>query len=253
MKIMRSRIKIVTLLCLTIAIALGADVAWANPLLPGQGPVAADTFTIGYSGTQVAYTNSAGFPYPTFSTSGSSVTGEDLMQVVSDPSNVFCTGCLDFILQVNNDITSANIVSVALTGYAGYSTDVGYDTDSVGGGFECGPGDNGYCNDGVDGQLDTVSRDATGNTITFNLDSPGLVANQSSVGLVVETNATSFVSASDLSVYGSDGSSALNVGGIYSPPALVTTTPEPDTLVYLASGMLGLLGLAMKRKSALAR
>jgi hypothetical protein len=104
------------------------------------GPVAPDTFSIAYSGTTQAYTNNGSFPYPAFATTGSSITGEDLMQVLADPSNVFCAKCLDFILQINSDSAStADITSVSLSGYAGYRTDAGYDLESVGGGTECGP------------------------------------------------------------------------------------------------------------------
>lgn len=227
---------------------VNATTMQAAPLLPGGGPVAPDTFSIGYSGTQEAYTTS---PFPTFATTGSSITGEDLMQVVSDPANVFCAGCLDFILQVNSDNTSsANITSLALSGYAGYQTDAGYDSLSVGGDTECGPADNGYCNISGNGTPATVSRSVSGDVITFNLGS-GLAPADASVDYVIETNATSFLSTNDLSVFGGDRSSALNLGGVFSPTPASTATPEPSTILCLGTGMSVLVWRLRKNNPAL--
>jgi hypothetical protein len=209
-----------------LVVLLGASLALAAVLSPGAGPVAPDSFSIGYSGTQQAFTSpSSGTP---FSTNGGSITGNALMQVVSDPNNAFCAGCLDFIVQIrNNSGSSANISSLTLTGYTGLQTDVGYDSLSVGGTTECGPADNGYCNVAGTGALGTVSRDVTGNVITFTLAGSGLAPGQASTDFVVETNARSFVSAA-VSIFGANSSSAVGISGIFSPQAASPTpTPTP--------------------------
>lgn len=219
---------------------LGASLAVAAVLTPGTGPVAPDVFSIGYSGTQTAFT---GFPGTAFSTGGGSINGNALMQVVSDPSNHFCAGCLDFILQIDNNGTStANITSVTVSGYSGFQTDVGYDSLSVGGTTECGPADQGYCNTSGLGALGTVSRDATGNLITFTFAGAGLAPTQSSVDFVVETNAQTSAGAT-LSVIGSDSSTAAGIGGIFSPSSSAPppATPAPPTILLLGVGMLVLI------------
>ncbi len=200
-------------------------------------------FSIGYSGTQQAYTAT---PFPTFSTNGGSITGEVLMQVVSDPSNTFCSGCLDFVFQIKNDFSStANINHVTFSGYSGYSTDAGYDSQSVASATECGPADNGYCNASGQGTLGTVARDATGNIITFTFAGAGLAPGQSSVDFVIETNAHSFLSAT-MSVFGVNSTSASNISGVFSPsgtaPAPPPATPIPSTAIL---GLTGLAGLAL--------
>lgn len=230
------------LLAVAAGLLLGGSLLLAAVLAPAAGPVAPDVFSIGYSGTQKAYTAT---PFPTFSTNGGSITGEVLMQVVADPSNAFCSGCLDFIFQINNDSSStANINHVTFSGYSGYSTDAGYDSQSVGGGTECGPADNGYCNTSGQGVLGTVARDATGNIMTFTFSGSGLAPGQSSVDFVIETNAHTFVSAAT-SVFGANGTSASNIGGVFSPTSSAPpppTTPIPSTAIL---GVTGLAGLAL--------
>jgi hypothetical protein len=223
-----------------LIVVLGASLALAAVLSPGAGSVAPDSFSIGYSGTQQAFTNpSSGTP---FSTSGGSISGNVLMQVVSDPNNAFCAGCLDFIVQIqNNSGSSANITSLTLSGYAGFQTDVGYDSPSVGSATECGPADNGYCNVLGTGALGTVSRDATGNVITFTFAGSGLAPGQASTDFVVETNTHSFVSAA-MSVLGANSSSAVGIGGIFSPQAAsLPPTPAPPTGLLVGMALLVLI------------
>lgn len=221
-------------------LVLGASLALAAVLTPGAGPVAPDTFSIGYSGTQQAFTSpSSGTP---FTTSGGSISGNALMQVVSDPSNAFCAGCLDFIVQIrNNSGSSANITSLTLSGYGGLSTDIGYDSLSVGGTTECGPADQGYCNVSGTGALGTVARDATGSVITFTFAGSGLAPGQASTDFVVETNTTSFGSAT-MSVFGANASSAVGIGGIFSPQAASPPpTPAPSSGLLVGIALLLLI------------
>lgn len=235
---------IVVPVAIGLVLVLGAPLASAAVLSPGAGPVAPDTFSIGYSGTQRAFTSpSSGTP---FSTNGGSINGKVLMQVVSDPNNAFCAGCLDFVVQIENlSGSSANITSLTLSGYAGFQTDVGYDSLSVGGTTECGPADGGYCNLVGTGALGTVSRDATGNVITFTFAGSGLAPGQASTDFVVETNTSSFVSAA-VSVFGANSSSAVGISGIFSPQAASPTptpTPAPSATPAPPTGLL--VGMAL--------
>jgi hypothetical protein len=166
------------------------------------------------------------------------------MQVVSDPNNAFCAGCLDSIVQVqNNSGSSANITSLTLSGYAGFQTDVGYDSLSVGGTTECGPADNGCCNVTGTGALGTVSRDATGNVITFTFAGSGPAPGQASTDFVVETNTNSFVSAA-MSVFGANSTNAVGISGIFSPQATSRTptpVPAPPTGLLVGVALLMLI------------
>ena len=235
-----------------LILVLGASLALAAVLSPGAGPVAPDSFSVGYTGTQQAFTSpSSGTP---FSTSGGSISGTALMQVVSDPSNAFWAGCLDFIVQIqNNPNSSANITSLSLSGYTGFQTDVGFDLPSVGSATECGPADNGYCNVLGTGALGTVSRDATGNFITFTFAGAGLAPGQASTDFVVETNTHTFVAAT-MSVLGANSSSAVGISGIFSPqsttpPPTPTATPAPPTALLLGMAMLVLIsGVLLARR-----
>ena len=72
-----------------VVLGLSVSVPLVVTLTPGQGPLAPDVFTIGYNGHSASLHGLAGHGV---STVGGSITGNVLMQVVSDPPNAFCTG-----------------------------------------------------------------------------------------------------------------------------------------------------------------
>ena len=229
--------------------------ARAGTLLPGAGPVAPDVF--GYSaigqpldafGTQLALK-----PALTFHSIGLTLAGSLLAEVIADPSNVYCAGCLDFIFQVENAPGSAtNITRISIGGFTGFQTDAGYDATTFGGRSECGPADSGACNIVFFGP-DSVDRSANGDQVAFNFLSNPLIPGKAAPNLIIETNAIAYTDPS-FSVYGSDGSQVLDVSGILGPAgAPVGSVPEPSAALLLGPALLGLLGarrFAGTRRSA---
>jgi hypothetical protein len=222
----------------------------ATPLAPGASSSTPDQFSLGYSSsppaglsdrTVVASTSY----YPTWGGS-SGFFGEFYEQVESDPGNVYCSGCLDFRFQVYNDYSSdANVVGAELGGFSSYLTDVGWELESVNSVYECGPDDEGFCNGGDPSEIPTsVYRSPDGNTVGFNFS--GVVPDDATVDLVIETNAQSWTDQ-PLNAFNPAGleESATAIG---PDSVTVPTVPEPSTWVMLVSGLL-LVGMARTRRS----
>jgi len=222
-----------------------ADIIGAS----GSGP--ADAFVLGYSDCpgsgpgcgqprKVLTTN-----LPTGTTWGvAPFSGTAYEQVESDPTNVFCAGCLDFLFQVrNNFLSNQNITRVEETGFSAYQTDVGYDSLSLGSLVLCGIDDGGFCNNGDPATVPvTVDRSADGNVVGFNFP-VGASPNESTVDIVIETNATTFADPL-ATVYGSKGGTGtITIYGPSGPPVGGTPAPEPSTGLLLGAGLLGLLGV----------
>jgi hypothetical protein len=182
----------------------------ANVLSPGDIGVAPDTFTTPPAFTILAiHTDAAVSSDPLDSALLDEV-------VISDQSNVFGAGDLDFAIVVEND-GFHNLARVTTSSFAGFKTDVGYFTDSTG------------------VPPSTVDR-PTAATIGFNFfdDVPRL---SDTAALVIETNATRFSSGS-LTAGFSTGSATMT--------ALAPSVPESSTWAMMALGLggLGLLRMA---------
>jgi hypothetical protein len=237
---------------LVLGLALVVPSAKADALGPGgSGP--ADAFVLGYSscpgvsggGSCVQPRTVLSSNLPFGSTWGvAPFSGSAYEQVESDPTNVFCSGCLDFLFQVSNNVGSnQNITRVDETGFGGYLTDVGYDSVSLGSLVLCGIDDGGFCNNGDPATVPaTVDRSLDGNTVGFNFP-VGASPNENTVDIVIETNATSFADPV-ATIYGSNGGTGtIDIYGPSGPPVGGTPTPEPSTGLLLGAGLLGLLGL----------
>jgi hypothetical protein len=156
-------------------------------------------------------------------TPGSGFTASYSVEALSDPSNVYCANCLDFIYQVANSPASvASLTSFATQSFSSVATDVFYANGGT----------------GADAPT-TVSRSADGSTVDF-LFGTAIPPNEISDFLIIETNVTPFSFALGSSTVHSTDLSATGIG-------LSAVTPEPSSFVLLGSGLLGLAG-AMKRK-----
>ena len=163
----------------------------------------------------------------------STMSGTMRSAVYSDPSNVFCAGCLDFMYQVANNASSTDsIARLTAISFAGSQTDVGFLTNgsALSGLF--------FVNGTVAPQL--VDRSSVGDVIGFTFDAPTLVEvppGATSMVLFIETNAKTF----------KPGDVSLIDGGVttvasFAPIAVV---PEPAAWLLMVAGV-GAVGASLR-------
>jgi PEP-CTERM motif len=142
--------------------------------------------------------------------------------VIAATNNTFCSGCLDFVINVSNNASSRDSIETISTGAFGlFLTDVGFNTAST----------------GVIPFV--VDRSTTGDVINFAYFQPNVIhPGQSSAELIIETNATHFT-AGTISLI---DQFTATVNG-FAP----TTIPEPASMALLGAGFLA-FGSALRRK-----
>jgi PEP-CTERM motif len=193
---------------LVLATAVRAN---ADPILPG-GTISTPS-QLGFGGTLLSSPPASNITTSLFSANYSD-------NVYSDPHNLLCSGCLDFVYQIADIGKTGSVFSLNAYNFAGFETDAG---------FLSGPGT---------ASPNQITRAADGSYLTFTFNDLG--PGDYSQYLVIQTNARSFT-AGGVSL---QGGPAGNGPGSQPAPSVV---PEPSTLLLFGSGLIGLAGVAKRR------
>jgi hypothetical protein len=217
-------------LYLVVALALiGVSSAKADIIGPGgnvTGP--GQAFNIG-SYTDVAYTgdnpplfnNANGYALANIFTNdaGHGLWGEI---VISDPNNVFCAGCFDFLIQVS--VETGDIGRVTTSDFSGFQTSVGYWS----GYWLTSLVQNGYP---PEVNATSIERSSDGGIIGFSFSPGDVTTGKATYLMVIETNATNY----------KPGALQFINGGVAYEQGFAPAVPDGGmTLMLLGSALVGL-------------
>jgi hypothetical protein len=223
----------------TAAAATVAPHAAACTIPPSSSPCSPDALAVSTASTLVQKVN--GTDASSCANPGDCYTVDWVENVMRDPNNVFCSNCLDWLVQAtmeSNSQSSALISRITVSSFANFRTDIGIDTNPAPAGSQ------GLSNSGTQSP-NQVERDATQRNIAwdFTLSSNEITPGKTTVLLVVETNATNVVPGT---ISFQNGETA---GDVALAPAI------PDAVWVPALGLLGgaLAGGAVTRRRRRAR
>jgi hypothetical protein len=148
------------------------------------------------------------------------------------------TGTLDFYLRIFNNPQSNNFVSVGrFENYTGFTTDVDYRLDGLG---DVGP-------------IEVKRVGSGGSSVNFAFDSgepDGVAPGQSSLFLLIKTNARNYTTSQGDLVIGPDlpGAPSGDLSNLFTvwAPASSSCVPEPGTYAMIAVGF-AVLGMVRRR------
>lgn len=203
--------KLVVLIAFTVALTVAAHASVLG--VAGTAPPT----PVAPSGPIVA-TNSGNIATPTFSTNYTT-------SVYRDPSNTFCANCLDFVYQFTV-LSGQGLRRFTASSFAGFMVNVG--TNPF----------------GVQDPTTVARNPGPGDVISFNFDqfANGIPVGQTTVQLVIDTNATSFVPGF---LSAQDGTAGFGIG--FQPAG--TPIAEPTTLMLLGTGVTGLAAFLRRKKA----
>lgn len=173
-----ARLVVAATVCLGGLTALAAVAA--GPVLavacPDGSTCAPSLLTLSPTATVVASTHG------TMTASGS-FTVSYTERVFADPTNEYCVGCLDWVLQMTNSGTSVDTIQhLNISHFAGFIVDIGVNTNGAAGFPLAGTG-----------APSSVTRNLSGSVVTWDfMGRNELVAGEKTVRLEAETNATNF-------------------------------------------------------------
>jgi hypothetical protein len=216
---------------IAMAVLLGANSAWAVPVTPGISVDLHGTTVLDDADLAGVVIRDELLPFQVHNSIGDVLVEGNVQDRVIRSNN---TGELIFaprLRDLSSPSGSAWIAGFAMTHYSGFTTDVDYRTDGLG-----------------DVGADRVRRDVSGERLFFDYDPSLLVPPDESLFLSVATDAGAYDLSGSFVIYAQNdfgaGFFSTQLDGVAAPSAV----PVPAAAWLFASGLVGMIGFARRRK-----